>query len=252
MINEGRMSFLGHIEELRKRLIYSIIAISVFFIPSYIFSGQIFDFLMMPIRRNLAENSFMIFTSPAEGFMTYLKVSVFSSFILAFPVLLYQLWSFISPALYKHEKKIVVPFIISGTVFFIIGAAFCYYIAAPQCLRFLLGEYSSEYVKALPSISEALSFLMTLTVGFGVVFEFPIVIFVLARFGLVTTKWLKEKRKYAIFIFAVFAAALTPPDIISMMVMFVPLLIFYEIGIIVASIFGKKREVKTGDNSEEE
>ena len=252
MNNEGTMSFLNHIAELRKRLIYSIIAISVLFVPSYFFSQQLFDFLMTPVRENLAENSFMIFTSPAEGFMTYLKVSIFTSFVLAFPFVLYQLWSFISPALYKHEKKIVIPFILFGTLFFIIGASFCYYIAAPQCLRFLLGDYSSQYVKALPSISAALSFLMTLTAGFGIVFEFPIIIFVLSRFGLVTTSWLKEKRKYAIFIFALLAAAITPPDVISMMVMFVPLIIFYEIGIVVAAIFGKKRVVEKNEDNEEE
>jgi len=253
MNNEGRMSFLTHIEELRTRILYSGIAIALIFMPAYLFSARIFDFLMSPIRNNLPPDSYIIFTNPAEGFVTYLKVSLFASFVASFPFIMYQFWNFISPALYKNEKKIVIPFIIFGTLFFIIGAAFCYYVAAPSGLKFLLGEYSSSYVKAFPSMRETLSFLMSLMIGFGVVFEFPLIIFVLARLGLVGGKWLRDKRKYAMLLSSVVAAAITPTtDALSMMFMLVPLFVFYEIGIIVAAVFGREKRDKKAKNETED
>ncbi len=249
-INEEKMSFMDHLTELRRRLIWSLLAIAILFAPAYYFSNEIFEFLMKPLIENLPEGSSLIFTRPAEGFTTYLKVSFFAALFLAVPFLLYQAWRFIAPALYKEEKQIVIPFIFFGSLFFGLGAAFCYYIASPPAFKFLLNEYSSEYVKAFPTIREALSFFMALIFGFGLVFEFPLIIFILARIGIVTSKWLREKRKYAVIISAMIAAILTPTtDAISMMLMFVPIIIFYELGILVAWLFGKK---KKKDDSEEE
>lgn len=242
-MNEEKMSFLDHLGELRKRLLWSFLAILVFFIPAYAFSNEIFDFLMKPLIENLPEGSSLIFTRPAEGFTTYLKVSFFASVLLAIPFILYQAWKFVAPALYKKEKQIIIPFIFFGSLFFLSGAAFCYYVASPPAFKFLLNEYSSEYVKAFPTISEALSFFMALIFGFGLVFEFPLIIFILARIGVVTSKWLREKRKYAIILSALLAAILTPTtDAISMMLMFVPIVVFYELGILVAWMFGKKKK----------
>lgn len=236
------MTFIDHLSELRKRMLWSLLAVAILFIPAYAFSTQIFDFLMKPLIENLPEGSSLIFTGPAEGFTTYLKVSFFAALIAAVPFILYQGWKFVAPALYKQEKQIVVPFILFGSVFFLLGAAFCYYVASPPAFKFLLNEYSSEYVKAFPTIREALSFFMALIFGFGLVFEFPLVIFVLSRVGIVTSKWLRQKRKYALLISAVVAAVLTPTtDAISMMLMFVPILVFYELGILVAWLFGKKK-----------
>jgi len=240
MAEQKIMNFLEHIEELRKRVFYSLISIAVFFVPSYYFSKEIFNFLMTPIIENLPSGSSLIFIRPAEGFLTYLKVSIFAAFIISVPVILYQAWAFISPALYKKEKKILLPFIIFGTVFFMLGALFCYYIVAPKGFAFLLGEYSSESIKAFPTIKEGLSFLMSLIIGFGLVFEYPIVVFILARFGLVTSSWLRKQRKYAFLLSAIAAALITPTtDAVSMMFMLIPLFVFYEIGIYVAMIFGK-------------
>lgn len=239
---EQRMHFLEHIQELRKRLFYSLITILILFIPCYIFSKEIFNFLMVPVTKNLPDGSSLIFIRPAEGFFTYLKVSFFAAFLFSFPIFLYQIWGFVSPALYKNERRIVVPFIVFGTLFFVLGSLFCYYIAAPQGFKFLLGEYSSDLIRAFPSIKEALSFLMSLIIGFGLVFEFPLVIFILSRIGLVTSGWLRQKRKYAILLSTIIAAAITPTtDAISMMFMLIPLFIFYEVGIVVAWIFGKKK-----------
>jgi len=243
------MTFLDHLTELRTRLLWSLLAVAVFFVPAYAFSTHVFEFLMQPIIDNLPEGSSLIFTRPAEGFMTYLKVSFFAAVVCAVPFILYQGWKFIAPALYKHEKQILIPFIIFGTLFFGLGAAFCYYIASPKAFNFLLNEYSSEYVRAFPSIQEALSFFMALIVGFGFVFEFPLIIFILSRIGLVNSKWLREKRKYAILVSAVVAAVLTPTtDAISMMFMFIPIIIFYEIGIVVAWLFGKKKKESEFDD----
>ena len=242
-MNEEKMSFLDHLGELRKRLLWSFLAILVFFIPAYAFSNEIFDFLMKPLIENLPEGSSLIFTRPTEGFTTYLKVSFFASVLLSVPFILYQAWKFVAPALYKKEKQIIIPFIFFGSLFFLLGAAFCYYVASPPAFKFLLNEYSSEYVKAFPTISEALSFFMALIFGFGLVFEFPLIIFILARIGVVTSKWLREKRKYAIILSALIAAILTPTtDAISMMLMFVPIVVFYELGILVAWMFGKKKK----------
>jgi sec-independent protein translocase protein TatC len=241
-MEESKMSFLEHLGELRRRLLWSLLAILVCFIPAYYFSGRIFDFLMEPIRDNLPEGSMLIFTMPAEGFMTYLKVAIFAAIAAAVPFILYQAWKFVAPGLYKHEKQIIIPFILFGTLFFAFGVSFCYYVAAPPAFRFLLNEYSSEYVKAFPSIREALSFFMALLLGFGLIFEFPLVIFVLARVGIVTSAWLRKQRKYAILVSAVVAAVLTPTtDAISFMFMFLPIIVFYELGILVAWMFGKKR-----------
>ena len=243
MIEEAKMEFLQHLEELRKRILWCFLAVLVGFIPAYTFSQQLFDFLMQPIIKNLPEGSTLIFTRPAEGFTTYLKVSFFSALILALPFILYQAWKFVAPALYKHEKQIVIPFIFFGTLFFAAGAAFCYFIASPPAFKFLLGEYSSEYVKAFPTIGEALSFFMSLIFGFGVVFEFPLVVFVLARLGVVNSQMLRSKRRYAIFVCGIAAAIITPTtDAISMMFMFIPLVVFYELGILVAWVFGRKKE----------
>ncbi len=243
MIEEAKMPFLKHIEELRKRLLYAVLGVLICFIPSYYYSSQIFDFLMKPLIESLPEGSTLIFTRPAEGFTTYLKIAFFASLILSIPLILYQAWKFVAPALYKNEKKILLPFIFFGTLFFLAGGAFCYYIASPPAFNFLLNEFSSEHVKAFPSIKEALSFFMALIIGFGLIFEFPLVSFLLAKIGVINSKMLSNNRRYAILVSCVVAAILTPTtDALSMMFMFVPLIIFYELGIVVAWIFGKKNK----------
>lgn len=246
MTEEEKMTFLEHVEELRRRILWSLAAVLVCFIPTYAFSERLFDILMRPIIKSLPEGSTLIFTRPAEGFMTYLKVSLFAALALAVPFILYQAWRFVAPALYKHEKQIVIPFILFGTLFFALGASFCYFVAAPPAFKFLLSEYSSDYVKAFPTIGEALSFFMALLFGFGLVFEFPLVVFVLARLGIVDSHMLRSKRRYAILICGIAAAVITPTtDALSMMFMLVPLIVFYEIGILVAWIFGKKSKKVT-------
>src|SRR6201993_2998106 len=243
MTKEERMTFIEHIEELRKRILWSLAAIFVCFVATYNFSKQIFNFLMKPVIENLPKGSTLIFTRPAEGFMTYLKVALFAALVLALPFILYQAWRFIAPALYKHEKQIAIAFVFFGVVFFVLGASFCYFFAAPPAFKFLLSEYSSEYVRAFPTIGEALSFLMIFILAFGIVFEFPLIVFVLAKLGIVNAEMLRRKRNFAILINTILAAVISPsPDVLSMMFMLVPLLIFYELGVIVAWVLGKKKQ----------
>jgi sec-independent protein translocase protein TatC len=227
MAEEIKMTLIEHLEELRRRLLWSLAAVFICFVFTYNFSKQIFDFLMQPVIKSLPQGSTLIFTKPAEGFTTYLKVALFAAVVLALPFILYQAWKFVAPALYKHEKQIAIPFVFFGVVFFAIGASFCYFIAAPPAFKFLLSEYSSEYVKAFPTIGEALSFFMTLIFAFGIVFEFPLIVFILARLGVVDAEMLRGKRKFAILINTIVAAVISPsPDVLSMMFMLVPLLVF--------------------------
>jgi sec-independent protein translocase protein TatC len=243
MTEEERMTFIEHLEELRKRILWSLAVVFVCFVATYNFSKKIFDFLMKPVIRSLPKGSTLIFTKPAEGFTTYLKVALFAALGLALPFILYQAWRFVAPALYKHEKRVAIPFTFFGVIFFVLGASFCYFFAAPPAFKFLLSEYSSEYVKAFPTIGDALSFLMIFIFAFGLVFEFPLIVFILARLGIVNAEMLRRKRKFAILINSILAAVISPsPDVLSMMLMLVPLLIFYELGVIVAWVFGEKKQ----------
>jgi len=236
MAEEIKMTFIEHLEEFRRRLLWSLAAVAVCFIATYNFSRKIFDFLMQPVIKSLPQGSTLIFTKPAEGFTTYLKVALFAALVLALPFILYQAWRFVAPALYKHEKQIAIPFVSLGMIFFALGASFCYFLAAPPAFKFLLSEYSSDYVKAFPTIGEALSFFMTLIFSFGLVFEFPLIVFILARLGIVDAEMLRGKRKFAILINAIVAAVISPsPDVLSMMFMLVPLFVFYELGIVAVS-----------------
>ncbi len=249
MTQETNMSFLEHLEELRRRIFKSLVVIVICFAGAYPFREKIFALLMRPLMESLPQGSTLIFTKPAEGFITYLKVALFAGLVVAFPVILYQAWKFIAPALYEHEKRVAIPFIVFGSIFFLGGASFFYFIVSPFVFKYLIFGFSSELVKPFPSIGEVLSFFMTLILAFGIVFEFPLIIFVLARLGLISADTLKRKRKYAIVINAILAAILTPPDWISMMFLTLPLLVFYEIGILVAQVFGRKREEVASDTS---
>ncbi len=243
MTEEERMTFIEHLEELRRRILWSVAVVFVCFVATYNFSKKIFDFLMQPVIKSLPKGSTLIFTKPAEGFTTYLKVALFAAFVLALPFILYQAWRFIGPALYKHEKQIALPFTFFCVIFFVLGGCFCYFFAAPPAFKFLLSEYSSEYVKAFPTIGEALSFFIIFIFAFGLVFEFPLIVFILARLGIVNSEMLRRKRKFAILINTIVAAVISPsPDVLSMMLMLVPLLVFYELGVIVACVFGKKKQ----------
>lgn len=238
---EEKSPFTSHLDELRKRIIICIVAVAVGFFGSYFFAEQIFDILIKPLQAELPPDSMFIFTGLPEAFFVYLKLSLFGGILLASPVLLWEVWCFVAPGLYDQEKKYVYPFVIFSTLLFATGVSFGYFVVFPIAFKFFMG-YSSEIIKPLPSIKEYLNFSCKLLFAFGVVFELPLFTLFLAKIGLVNEKMLRSKRKFAILgIFAV-AAILTPPDVVSQILMAIPLLVLYEISILVAKYFGRKEE----------
>ncbi len=233
MGDDRKLPFLGHLEELRSRLVASAIAVGIGFALCYAFSERLFLILASPLTSIMPEGDHLIFTSLPEMFFTYLKISLVSGLLVASPVVFYEMWMFVAPGLYRNEKRLVIPFVSISTVLFVGGSLFAYFIVFPFGFKFFLG-FSSEYVKALPSVKQYFSFSIKLLLAFGLVFELPVVIFFLTKLGLVTPAFLKKHRKYAILLIFIASAILTPPDVITQCMMAVPLLTLYELGIMVA------------------
>jgi sec-independent protein translocase protein TatC len=238
---EEKMPFTAHLEELRTRIIRIMIAAAIGFGVCWYFKEWLFQIITRPLHQVLPPNSYMIYTSLPEAFFNYMKISFYASLFLTSPYILYQLWKFISPGLYKTEKKYMLPFVISSTILFICGILFGYYLALPPAFGFFV-EFSSDFLKPMLSLREYLSFSLKLLLAFGLSFELPVVIFFLAKIGVVNSKMLSRNRRYAILIIFIAAAILTPsPDAITQIIMAVPLMGLYEIGIIVAKLAEKKR-----------
>lgn len=253
MDNQDKSPFTEHLSELRDRLIRSFIAVGVGFAIAYFFKEKLFEFLIAPLVTAMNENgnSKMIFTGLPEAFFTYLKVSFLAGIIVATPVLFYQFWMFISPGLYRNEKKYLMPIVILSVFFFLVGSSFGYFIVFPYGFRFFLG-FATESIQAMPSMKEYLSFASKMLLAFGFVFELPLVLTFMARMGLVTVPFLKKNRKYAILLFFVGSALITPPDVVTQIMMAMPLMLLYEISIIGARIFGKKATDAEDDDEEED
>jgi sec-independent protein translocase protein TatC len=249
MNDEAKQPFMSHLEELRKRLINASIAIGVAFCGTYYFAEQLFNLLTEPLTKLMPKGSSLIFTSLTEPFFIELKTAFIAAILVASPVIFYQLWKFVAPGLYPNEKQYVVPFVISSTLLFLSGALFGYFVVFPVGFKFFL-SYSSENLKALPSIQQYFGFASKMLLAFGIVFELPVVIFFLAKLGLVTIPFLKKHRKYALLLAFIVGAILTPsPDALSQCLMAVPLIALYELGIIVARF---ARPEKKEDKKEEE
>ncbi|MEW6614495.1 MAG: twin-arginine translocase subunit TatC [Thermodesulfobacteriota bacterium] len=237
---DEKLPFTSHLEELRRRLIICFITVGVGFAASYVFSKEIFNILMKPLLDVMPPGGTLIFTGLTEAFFTYLKVSLLAGIFIASPVLLYQIWSFISPGLYKREKRCVFPFVVFSTGFFIGGSLFGYFVVFPSGFKYLM-SFATEAIRPLPSVKEYLSLSTRLLFAFGIVFELPLFIFFLTKIGVVDAKMLSSKRRYSIVIIFIVSAILTPtPDAITQLMMAVPLLLLYELSIWVAKVFGRK------------
>jgi sec-independent protein translocase protein TatC len=241
MDNETKQPFMSHLEELRKRLITCAIAVGIGFVISYIFAERLFQILVTPLTSIMPEGDRLIFTNLPEMFLTYLKTAFICGILLTAPVLFHQLWLFIAPGLYQHEKKFAIPFVVFSTILFVGGALFGYFIVFPFGFKFFLG-FANEYIQALPSVKQYFSFSIKLLFAFGIVFELPVVAFFLSKMGIVTPEFLKKKRKYALLLTFVMAAILTPPDVITQLMMAGPLILLYEIGILVARMARRKKD----------
>ena len=247
-----KMSLTEHLIELRKRLTNALIALGIGFIACYYFKDALFDIITKPLTEALPKNSYLIYTGLTQAFFTYMKVAFFSSLILTSPFIFYQVWKFISPALLPQEKKYVGPFVFFSTFLFLSGVLFGYFVVLPPAFEFFV-SFNNQYLRAMISFSDYLSFLVTFLLGFGLSFQMPILIFFLAKLGIVTDKLLSQNRKYAILLIFVVAAVLTPsPDALSQILMAIPLMFLYEVSIFVAKFAAKTKEAPESNEGERE
>ena len=240
MNKDDKIPLTSHLEELRKRLIVCFIAVGAGFILSYGFKEKLFQILTYPLISVMKTGETLIFTGLPEAFFTYLKVSFLTGLILSAPVILYEFWVFVAPGLYHKERRLLLPVVFFSSLFFIAGALFGYFVVFPFGFKFFLG-FATETIRPLISMREYLSFAAKLLIAFGLAFELPVVVTFLSRLGLVTVDFLKKNRKYALLLSFVCSAILTPPDVITQIMMALPLMILYEMGIYSAMFFGRKK-----------
>lgn len=243
---DGRMSFTEHLDELRRRLIICLVAVGIGFALSYSFAERLFAILMRPLIQAMPVGEKLVFTALPEAFFTYFKVALIAGVAFASPVILYQTWCFVAPGLYDKERRALFPVVLVSTLFFLGGALFGYFVVFPFGFKFFI-SFASDYVRVMPSLRESLGFATWLLLVFGIVFETPVVILILARLGIVNAEKLRRNQKYAILIIFIVAALLTPPDVVSQFLMAIPLMILYELGIWLAKLFGKKPSPETGE-----
>ena len=250
--NEKQGSFVSHLTELRTRLINSFYFLICFFIISYYFSEEIYSFLVQPyadaVKDDLLDRR-LIFTALQETFLTYLKVSFFAAFFISSPLILIQIWKFIAPGLYDSEKKALMPYLIATPILFLLGGLIVYYLIMPLAIKFFLSFETSAQVTNLPiqleaKVNEYLSLIMKLIFAFGLSFQLPVILSLLARVGFIDSKYLKKRRKYVVVIIFAVAAILTPPDPITQIGLAIPLLLLYEVSIWSVKIIEKKRREK--------
>jgi len=239
----SRMTILEHLEELRKRIMWSIAAVIGGFLLCWYWAQPLFAWMAVPITQFLPAGEKLAFTGLVDPFMLYMKVALLAGIFVASPVILWQFWLFVSPALYRHERSIVVPFVVLTTVFFLSGGYFGYKIAFPMVVKFLLSV--GQGFRQVITINEYFSMASKVILGLGLVFELPVLIMVLARFGIVTPKFLLKYFKFAVLVIFIIAAIITPtPDIPTQCVFAIPMIGLYLLGVLVAWIFGKKRRVE--------
>jgi len=236
----GRMSLFGHLQDLRKRLTRSAIAMIIGFLACYAFAGQMLKLLMQPMLNALKQSHF-IYTLPTEAFFTEMKVAFVAGIFASSPYIFYQIFQFVAPGLYSHERRWIVPIAFFSALCFTVGALFGYFVVFPFGFEFF-ASYASDILMFTPKLDEYLDFVLKLLFAFGIVFELPLFLFFLARLGIISHVGLRKKRKYAVLASFILAAALTPPDAVSQTMMAVPLCILYEVGIWLAYFFGKKKK----------
>lgn len=255
---DDQLPLTKHLEELRKRLMIAAAAWFIAFLACYGFSEQLFQFISAPVRAALPEGNALVFIKATEPFFTYLKIGALAGLLVSLPVIFWQLWSFVSPGLYNHEKKYIFPFVFASSICFGAGTFFGFFFVFPTIFKFLIDYGIGSGVNTpMLSMGEYLALSSKLLIAFGLVFELPIVIFFLARLGIVDHVWLGKNRKFALLVGFIIGAALTPPDVISQTALALPFIVLYEVGIWVARFFGKKKVEEeesevSGVKSEEE
>jgi sec-independent protein translocase protein TatC len=237
-IDEGKMSFFEHLAELRTRIVWSLIPSAVGLGVALYFTPVVMKFIQRPMTKM---DTKLVFTQPTEAFWTFMKVAMIMGLFIAMPIILWNVWAFISPGLHKHEKKYAAPFILIGSLMFLLGGAFAMLVIVPYASNFLVNFGQDQGLQAMISVASYTDFVLKFTLAFGLVFELPVVITMLSMIGVVTPQFLSKNRKYAILLSFVVAAVLTPtPDVVNQLLMAGPLCLLYELGILSARIFGRR------------
>ena len=240
--------FVSHLIELRDRLVKGSIAVGICFAALMLWPGAagLYDLLAAPLVAHLPKGSTLIATSVISPFLVPLKITLMAAFLIALPVVLYQVWAFVAPGLYTHEKKLVLPLVVSSSLLFFLGVAFCYFFVFGQVFKFIQ-SFAPKSITAAPDIEAYLSFVLTMFIAFGAAFEVPVVVVVLARMGLVSIEKLRAFRSYFIVLAFIIAAVLTPPDVVSQLALAIPMVLLYEVGIWAAQIFIKHTQAPVED-----
>jgi sec-independent protein translocase protein TatC len=235
---EQQETFISHLIELRDRLLRAMIAVGIVFVPCFFFARQLYTLLAHPLLAKLPAGSQMIATDVTGPFFVPMKVAMMVAFLIALPYVLYQLWAFVAPGLYTHEKKLALPLVMTSTLLFFIGMAFAYFLVFPTVFKFLTG-YTPEGVAMMTDINKYLDFVLTLFIAFGVTFETPVAVIILVRMNVVSIQKLKDIRPYVIVAAFVIGAIFTPPDVVSQVMLAVPICLLYELGILLAGMMSK-------------
>ena len=246
----GKMSFLEHLDELRKRLVVSGCALLGGFLLCFVFIQPIFNFIMVPLYELLPEGGRLAYTEPAEAFFLYIKIAALAGLVLAVPVILSQVWQFVAPGLYSHEKRFAIPFVVGATIFFVGGAAFSHYILFRTAWVFFAG-FGSDFLEFIPRIQPAFSLYVRLLLACGLVFQMPILVFFLSKVGVITASYLARNIKYAVLLIFIFAAVLTPTgDPVTLTMMAAPMIALYGLSIGIAWVV-RRGDRPDKDNSNE-
>ena len=243
--NEPQETFLSHLIELRERLVKCLLAVGIAFIPAFFYSAELYDLLARPVIASLPEGSKMIATGVITPFLIPMKIGLMAAFLAVLPLVLYQVWAFVAPGLYAHEKRLVLPLIVSSTVLFFVGMAFCYFFVFGAVFDFI-HRFAPKSISVAPDIEAYFNFVLGMFLAFGIAFEIPVIVVVLALTGIVRVDQLREWRGYVIVGIFVIAAVVTPPDVVSQLALAIPMCLLYEIGIFFAQFVTAKRKDDAG------